>query len=85
MADEAVKTPPRSPNLNAFAERFVRTVKEECLCKYILFSGNMLKHVLKEFVAHYHAELSKSTPEFNSPADFPRLGAVKTASEAASG
>jgi len=53
---EPIKLPPRSPNLNAYAERWVRAVKEECLSEYILFSGNMLKHVLKEFVAHYHAE-----------------------------
>ena len=53
---EPVKLPPMSPNLNAYAERFVRTVKDECLSKYIIFSENMLRHLLKEFLAHYHAE-----------------------------
>lgn len=50
------KLPPKSPNLNAFAERWVGTVKDECLSKYILFSQKMLKYVLKEYVAHFHAE-----------------------------
>jgi transposase InsO family protein len=34
---ESVKLPPRSPNLNAYAERFVRTIKESCLAQMILF------------------------------------------------
>jgi putative transposase len=34
-----VRLPPRSPNLNAFAERFVRTIKEECLSRMIFFGG----------------------------------------------
>ena len=48
--------PPRSPNLHAFAERFVRSVKEEALSRFILFGENALRHVLSEYVAHYHAE-----------------------------
>jgi transposase InsO family protein len=53
---EAVKLPPRSPNLNAYAERWVRSVKDECLSKYILFSQKMLRYVLKEYIEHYHVE-----------------------------
>ena len=48
--------PPRSPNLNAYAERWVRTVKEECLSRFILLSEHSLTHILKEYVAHYHQE-----------------------------
>jgi transposase InsO family protein len=48
--------PPRSPNLNAVAERFVRSVKEEALSRFILFGENALRHVLNEYLAHYHAE-----------------------------
>jgi putative transposase len=48
--------PPRSPNLNAFAERWVRSVKQECLSKLILFGESSLRRALVEFQAHYHEE-----------------------------
>jgi putative transposase len=48
--------PARSPNLNAYAERWVRSVKEECLCKVILFGERSLRRALSEYVGHYHAE-----------------------------
>ena len=53
---EAVKLPPRSPNLNAYAERFVRTIKESCLERMILFGEASLRKTIAEFVAHYHLE-----------------------------
>jgi putative transposase len=48
--------PVRSPNLNAHAERWVKSVKEECLSKIILFGERSLRRALSEYVAHYHAE-----------------------------
>ena len=48
--------PARSPNLNAYAERWVRSVKEECLSKLILFGERSLRRALTEYVAHFHAE-----------------------------
>ena len=53
---ENIRLPARSPNLNAFAERWVRTVKEECLSKIILLGESSLRRALSEFVAYYHAE-----------------------------
>ena len=53
---KALKLPARSPNLNAFAERWVRSAKEECLSKLILFGESSLKRALTEFVEHFHAE-----------------------------
>ncbi|HMD86491.1 MAG TPA: integrase core domain-containing protein [Terriglobia bacterium] len=53
---ECLRLPARSPNLNAFAERWVRSVKEECLSKLILFGEASLKRALTEFQEHYHAE-----------------------------
>jgi putative transposase len=41
---------------NAYAERWVRSVKEECLSKIILFGERSLRRALSEYVAHYHAE-----------------------------
>ena len=48
--------PPRSPNLNAYAERWVRSVKEECLSKLILFGEGSLKRALHHYELHYHGE-----------------------------
>ncbi len=53
---QSVKLPPRSPNLNAHAERFVRTIKENCLDRMILFGEGSLRKTIREFVAHYHGE-----------------------------
>jgi transposase InsO family protein len=53
---KSVKLPPRSPNLNAHAERFVRTIKESCLDRMILFGEGSLRKAIHEFVAHYHLE-----------------------------
>jgi hypothetical protein len=50
---QSVKLPPRSPNLNAHAERFVRTIKESCLDRMILFGESSLRKALSEFMAHY--------------------------------
>ena len=52
----ALKMPKQSPNLNAYSERFVQTIKNECTDKMILFGEKHLRHVLNEFVEHYHSE-----------------------------
>ena len=51
-----IRTPFRAPNCNAYAERFVRSIKEECLERVILFGERHLRRTIAEFVAHYHAE-----------------------------
>jgi putative transposase len=53
---EALALPARSPNLNAYAERWVRSVKEECLSKVILFGERSLRRALSAYVDHFHAE-----------------------------
>src|SRR5215467_4918396 len=53
---ESVKLPPRSPNLNAYAERFVRSIKESCLDRVIFFGEESLRTAIQNFVAHYHSE-----------------------------
>jgi putative transposase len=52
----SVKLPPRSPNLNAYAERFVRSIKESCLERMILFGEQSLRTAIHNFVVHYHFE-----------------------------
>jgi len=51
-----VRCPVRAPNCNAFAERFVRSIKDECLDRMILFGEASLRRALREYVAHYHSE-----------------------------
>jgi transposase InsO family protein len=53
---EIIRLPPRSPNLNAYAERFVGSIKAECLNRLIFFGEASLRRVLKEFMTHYHEE-----------------------------
>jgi putative transposase len=53
---KSVKLPPRSPNLNAHAERFVRSVKESCLQRMIWFGERSLRKGIQEFMMHYHTE-----------------------------
>jgi transposase InsO family protein len=53
---QVIRLPPRSPNLNAFAERFVRSIKEECLSRMIFFGPASLQHAVRQFIAHYHTE-----------------------------
>jgi len=42
--------------LNAYAKRFVRTIKEGCLTQMILFGEDALRNAIREFTAHYHCE-----------------------------
>lgn len=53
---KCLRLPARSPNLNAHAERWVRSIKEECLSRLILFGENSLRRVVSEFLEHYHQE-----------------------------
>ena len=51
-----VPLPPRSPNLNAYAERWVRSIKEECLARMILCGEASLCHALTQYVQYFHHE-----------------------------
>jgi len=53
---EALRLPPRSPNVNAFAERFLRTIKASCLERRVFIGEGSLRRAIREFVAHYHHE-----------------------------
>jgi hypothetical protein len=49
-----IALPPRSPNLNAFAEHWVGAIRQECLSKLILFGGASLRRALIEYIDHHH-------------------------------
>jgi putative transposase len=51
-----VKIPARSPNCNPHAERFVKSIKTECLSKMIFFGRRALDKAIKNFIEHYNAE-----------------------------
>ncbi|MCC7170199.1 MAG: transposase, partial [Planctomycetes bacterium] len=51
-----VALPARSPNLNSFVERWIRSVKDECLGKQIFFGRSSVERALKAYVEHYHTE-----------------------------
>jgi transposase InsO family protein len=53
---ELLRLPAKSPNLNAYAERFVRSIKDQCLSHIIPLGESHLRRVVREYVAHYHSE-----------------------------
>jgi len=65
-----VKTPPQSPNLNPFIERFNRSIKYECLNNMIIFGEKNLRKFLEEYAEHYHFE-RKTKPRRRSLAGLP--------------
>ena len=59
LASTGVKTlklPSRSPILNAFAERLVRSIRDECLRRIVPLGERHLRRIITEYVAHYHRE-----------------------------
>jgi hypothetical protein len=78
-----ISTPIRAPNANAFAERFVRTVRWECLDHVLIYGRRHLERVLRAYVAHYmnerpHRGLDLATPAGNHEVtiDFPESATV---------
>jgi len=53
---DVILTPRQAPNCNAFAERFVLSIKSECLSRMMFFGEGSLRRALSEYVAHYHRE-----------------------------
>jgi len=53
---EIVLLPPKSPNLNAYMERWFRSLKSECLHRMVFFGQRSLENAVREYVRHYHGE-----------------------------
>jgi transposase InsO family protein len=53
---EPIRLPPHSPNLNAYCERFVRSIKEEALTQMVMLGERSLYYVIQQYLAHYHTE-----------------------------
>jgi transposase InsO family protein len=67
-----IKTPARAPRANAVAERWVRTVRNECLDHLLVFGRRHLEQILRDYVAHYNAERPHRSLELVPPAGSPR-------------
>ena len=76
-----VKLPSRSPNLNAYAERFVRSIKSECLAQVIPIGEAHLRRAIREYGEHYHGERNHQgigNRLIDAPADESRrVGAIE--------
>lgn len=53
---KCLRLPPRSPNLNSYLERFMRSAKEECLSRLIFFGESSLRRAVTAYLEHYHVE-----------------------------
>jgi putative transposase len=53
---KVIRLSPMSPNLNAYAERFVRSIKNECLDRMIFVGQESLRRAVAEYTEHYHSE-----------------------------
>ena len=79
---QPIRLPPKSPNLNAYAERFVRSIREECLSRLVPLGEAPVRQLVHEFVEHYHHErnhqgrdnqlLQRPPPPVNPDADVER-------------
>jgi len=72
-----IRTPIRSPKANAFAERFVKTVRRECLDHVLIFGERHAQRVLREYLRHYNEE----RPHRGLALDMPEPGATLRRSE----
>ena len=74
------RTPPSAPNCNAHAERFVRSVKEECLNRIVPLGERHLRRTLHEFTTHYHRERNHqglANELIDTPTAQPTTGVVR--------
>jgi transposase InsO family protein len=73
---QVIRLPPRSPNLNAYAERIIRSVRDECLSKLIPIGAPMLRRALREYLSRYHLERNHLLAAASKPL---RLSGLKIA------
>jgi integrase-like protein len=81
---KSVPIPAQSPNCNPHAERFVKTIRTECLERFVIFGECHLRHLVKQFVEHYQTERYHQgigsqiiRPKASPSNDNAALGAIK--------
>jgi hypothetical protein len=78
-----IKTPIQAPNANAFAERWVRTVRQECLDWMLIWGRRHLERVLDEYVRHYNDERPHRSLELRPPRAINETSVVRVGAVAA--
>ena len=73
---ETIRIPPRSPQANAFAERWVRTLRHELLDRTIIWNERQLQRLVDEYIAHYNAHRPHRSLHQRAPDDLDDLGAI---------
>jgi putative transposase len=67
-----VRTPVRAPNANAYAERWIGTLRRECLDRILIVNRRQLEHVLHIYTAHYNRHRPTAHSRFARPTNRPR-------------
>ena len=70
----AVVMPSKSPNLNPHAERFVRSINDECLSRMIFLSEEQMRYTVKQYLGHYHNERNHQGLDNVIPFPSPEVG-----------
>ena len=76
---EAITTPVRSPRANAYAERFVRTIRTECLDQLLIFSRSHLDAVVSEYLHHYNGARPHRSLDLDQPIPPPAMSTTSGA------
>lgn len=63
----------RSPNLNAFVERFIQTIRRECLDHFLVLGCRHLDYLCRQFLEHYHAERPHQSLDNEPILPFPKV------------
>jgi transposase InsO family protein len=70
---QVIRTPFRTPNANAHAERFVRTLREECLDWLLILGRRHLESVLRQYTDHYNRERPHRALQLRAPEPSPQV------------
>jgi putative transposase len=66
-----IRTPIRAPSANAYAERWVGTLRRECLDRILIINRRHLEHVLRLYTAHYNRHRPHRSLSLNPPDEQP--------------
>ena len=71
---DIIRTAIMAPNMNAFAERVIQSIKTECLDHFVFLNETMLRHALTEYIAHYNSERPHQGLDQRTVTEWPHHG-----------